>query len=35
MPQSPAIEFDAQHLLYAVVNAAVGNGLAPGRALWL
>ena len=29
MPQPPAIEFDAQQLLYAVVNAAVGNGLAP------
>jgi hypothetical protein len=29
MPQKPAIEFDAQQLLYAVVNAAVGNGLAP------
>jgi hypothetical protein len=29
MPQKPPIEFDAQQLLYAVVNAAVGNGLAP------
>jgi hypothetical protein len=29
MPQKPPIEFNAQQLLYAVVNAAVGNGLAP------
>ncbi|HZI84431.1 MAG TPA: sulfotransferase domain-containing protein [Casimicrobiaceae bacterium] len=29
MPQKPPLEIDAQQLLYAVVNAAVGNGLAP------
>jgi hypothetical protein len=29
MTQKPPFEFDAQELLYAVVNAAVGNGLAP------
>jgi Sulfotransferase domain len=29
MRQNPPLEIDAQQLLYAVVNAAVGNGLAP------
>jgi hypothetical protein len=29
MPPKPPLEIDAQNLLYAVVNAAVGNGLAP------
>lgn len=31
MPTKPPLEIDAQQLLYAVVNAAVGNGLAPER----
>jgi hypothetical protein len=29
MPQKRPLEIDSQELLYAVVNAAVGNGLAP------
>ena len=29
MPPEPPLEVDAQQFLYAVVNAAVGNGLAP------
>jgi hypothetical protein len=29
MPTKPPLEIDAQELLYAVVNAAVGDGLAP------
>jgi hypothetical protein len=29
MPTKPPLEIDAQQLLYAVVNAAVGDGLAP------
>ena len=29
MPPKPPLEIDAQELLYAVVNAAIGNGLAP------
>jgi sulfotransferase family protein len=29
MPSKPPLEIDTQELLYAVVNAAIGNGLAP------
>jgi hypothetical protein len=29
MPEKPPIEVDVQQLVYAVVNAALGNGLAP------